>query len=232
MHDILVQDAAQGQESALITLDQSKAYYLVSHKILLDKLGLLGFQPQALEIMASFLDNRKQFVQVDGFRSQNLLVGPSSVVQCSVLSCALYLVFILDLPHLFHTETHTPEQYRQCKQVNVKTFIDDAYTKVNKQENKDLKQTILETLSKVEDYTRANQLSLNADKTKIVLMTKDKYYKEKFHVILDNKEVRHQKQATVLGNLLPENLTWEAHVSKNLVPALRNRIRTIRLHSH
>ena len=77
--------------------------------------------------------------------------------------------------------------------------------------------------------TRANQLSLNSDKTQILLMTKDQSYKDKFQVILNNKIIKHQKEATVLGNLISENLTWEAHVIKKLIPALRNRIRTMRL---
>ena len=60
LHDILVEDNTNGQEAALI-INQSKAYNLVSHKLLLKKLEIIGFQPQTLRIMKSFLENRKQY---------------------------------------------------------------------------------------------------------------------------------------------------------------------------
>ena len=102
--------------------------------------------------MKSFLEN--QYVQVDGFQSANLLVGPNSVVQGSVLSCALYLVFILDLPELFHSEKHDPIQDRKYQQTSIKTFIDDTFLKINKENNKEMETTILENMKKIEEYTR------------------------------------------------------------------------------
>ena len=99
--------------------------------------------------MKSFLENRKQYVQVDRFRSENLMVGPNSVVQGSVLSCTLYLIFILDLPELFHKEKHDPIHDRNCSKTSIKTFIDDTYLKVNKENNKDLKTTVGENMEKI-----------------------------------------------------------------------------------
>ena len=215
LHDNLMEDDTKGQESALLILDQSKAYNLVSHDLLLKKLEIIGFQPQALRIMKSFLENRKQYVQVDGFRSENLMVGPNSVVQGSVLSCTLYLIFILDLPELFHNEKHDPIQDRNCKKTSIKTFIDDTYLKANKEPNKDLTTTVRENMDKMEEYTKGNQLALNSEKTKIILFTKDKEYKDNFSITLNNKEVKHQNEALILGNIFSENLTWESHIKKD-----------------
>ena len=66
VHDWLVETMAEEKDAALIILDQSKAYDLVSHVILIHKLEILGFRNQATKIMSSFLSNRKQSVQVEG----------------------------------------------------------------------------------------------------------------------------------------------------------------------
>ena len=123
-----------------------------------------------------------------------MAVGPNSLVKRSVLSCTLYLVFILDLPELFHEEKHEPIQDRNCKETSIKTFIDDTYLKANKEINKELKTTIQEKMAKIEEYTRGNKLALNSDKTQIVLFTKDQEYKDKFKITPNNKEIRHKKK--------------------------------------
>ena len=139
LHDLLMEDLETGQESVLLVLDQSKAYYCVSHEILLDKLTMIGFQPQAAEIMSSFLSSRKQFVQIEGKISEKLDIGPNSVIQGLTLSCILFLIYILDMPVIFHSKSHKPEEYRKCSEVNIKTFVDDSYVKAKKKTTRHLK---------------------------------------------------------------------------------------------
>ena len=43
LHDSLIEDLKNDKDTALLVLDQSKAYDLVNHKILLDKFRILGF---------------------------------------------------------------------------------------------------------------------------------------------------------------------------------------------
>ena len=148
MHDQLIQDLQEGKEGALILLDQSKTYDLVDHVILIEKMRIPGFHPQALKILQSFLSNRQKYVQVKAKTSDKLLIGPNSVIQGSTLSCVLYLMYILDLPEIFHSEKHSPEEYRNCSKTNVKTFVDDGYLRTLKKEDKTLKELIKETMEK------------------------------------------------------------------------------------
>ena len=148
LHDLLVEECHSGRESALIVLDQSKAYDCISHPKLLGKIEILGFQPQAQKIMQSFLSQRKQFVQIQAHRSEKLDIGPNSVIQGSTLSCVLFLIYILDMPEIYHEIKHNPQQYRQCNQANLKTFVDGAYIKANKKNNQTLKETIQQTMDK------------------------------------------------------------------------------------
>ena len=148
LQDLLVEDTANGREAVLIALDQSKAYNLVYHPLLLANMRLLGFKQQSINIMTNFLSDRKQFVQIEGRRSEKLLIGPNSVIQGSTLSCMLYLIYILDFPELFHSEKHKPAEYRECPKTNLKTLIDDAYLKTLKENNKTFQETVYETMEK------------------------------------------------------------------------------------
>ena len=120
------QHFANEKDTALIILNQSKAYEIVDHTILLQKLEIVGFQPQEIRIMKSSID-KKQLVQIEDRRSEPLLTGPVSVAQGSTLSCAFFLLYILDLSDMFHQENHDPLQYRNCDHTGAKTFEDDAY---------------------------------------------------------------------------------------------------------
>ena len=101
-HDKLVQLVTQGVEAALIILNQSKAYDVVSQKLLLRKLKVIRFDNQAMKVMENFLSEKKQFFQVEGQCFQKLLTRPQSVIQGSSLNCIMFLIFILDMPGLFH----------------------------------------------------------------------------------------------------------------------------------
>ena len=79
------------------------------------------------------------------------------------------------------------------------------------------------------EYTTANRLAINPEKTQIMLQTNDQTIKDKFTVTLNGKEIRHKKEIIVLGNLLSDSLTWDAHVKKILLSSLRNRVRTLRM---
>ena len=170
-------------DSALICLDQSKAYEIVNHQILLRKLTAIGFTRQATEIMKSFLSERKQYVQIQAMKSESLLTGPQSIVQGSSISCVLFLIYVLDLPQIFHDQSHTPEENLNCKQPNAKTFVDDigiVVTKPKNNDSKSMKELVGQTMDRVAEYTTANRLLLNQEKSLIMLVTKNKELKSNF----------------------------------------------------
>ena len=56
--------------------------------------------------MESYFKDRKQFVLLEGKKSQKLSVGPRSVIQGSTMSTCMFLLYVLDLPDLFHKKLH------------------------------------------------------------------------------------------------------------------------------
>ena len=132
IHYALLQDLIHDKDSVLLVLDQSKAYNLVDHEILLRKMAAIGFDIRAIQLMKAYLSERKQYVQLQGFDSETLTVGPQSVTHGLTLSCTLYVIYILDMPTLFHGGTrHTPGEQRNCGQDDFKTFVDDNLVKVS-----------------------------------------------------------------------------------------------------
>ena len=89
------------KEVAAIALDQSCAYNLIDHKILIAKIKLLAFQPSAIEWYTDYLSNQSQQVYTDGAYSNSLHIDAKYVIQGSVMLHMMYLIYILDLPLLF-----------------------------------------------------------------------------------------------------------------------------------
>ena len=60
-------------DSVFIQLNQSKAYDVFDHDLLLQKMSVLGFNTKTLNIFKSYLSERLQYVVVDSFESDKLL---------------------------------------------------------------------------------------------------------------------------------------------------------------
>ena len=239
LYEMLLFSLEKGETAAFIQLDQSKAYDVISHHILLQKMKALGFNKKTINIFTSYLGDRKQYVSVDSFSSDTLLVGPQSVTQGSTLSCVMYLIFILDITQIHHAVRHDPNEYRicsgqssqkysQCKQTNAKTYVDGNLMRTIPKPNQSLQEAVLQTLERIETYTNANKLALNPEKSRIMIISKDNVLKNEFQVTIGGKVLRHQKKLMVLGNLFTEDLTWDLHVNTVVIPALTNRARTLK----
>ena len=228
VYDRLLTAMENGKDSAFMQLDQSKAYNVIDHDILLEKMKYLGFNSKTVRIFMNYMSDRKQYVEVQSFPSERLLVGPRSVTQGSTLSCIMYLIYIMDITQIFHQKPHNPEQYKDCNKTNAKSFVDDNLLHVQTNPNQDIKPAITETMGVIEDYMNANLPALNADKTKIMLISTNDNIKKHFNISIGGKDLMHQPTLTVLGNVFTEDLRWEKHVETIVIPSLANRMRTLK----
>lgn len=99
----IVRDLDSGYLVDAIYLDFSKAFDVISHAVLLDKLDALGLPPLVLGWIHSFLCGRMMHVSVDG-RSSTQREVLSGVPQGSVLGPLLFILYVNSLGVRFSCE--------------------------------------------------------------------------------------------------------------------------------
>ena len=165
--------------------DLSKAFDSVDHNILARKMNAYGIQEEALALLISYLENRKQRVYWKGKISEwkNISKG---VPQGSILGPILFIIYINDLPGNVSAEA-------MC------LYADDTSLVNRSSDLEHLNQKTGDTLKNAEEWFKNNNLQLNINKTKILT----------FHTgaLVDRNE-----SAKFLGITLTETLNWREHI--------------------
>ena len=137
-----------------VFLDLRKAFDVVSHDILIDKLRKLGINNKALDWFISYLNNRQQYVDINGKHSTKRLID-ISVIQGSILGPILFICFINDL-HLatdLLTLLFADDTAAIDSDIDLPTLID----RVNGE------------IQKIANWFRANRMAVNVTKTKYIV---------------------------------------------------------------
>lgn len=137
-----------------IYLDLKKAFNTVNHEILLDKLNHYGIRGNIHKWFKSYLNNRMQFVQVDGLNSKyrNIQTG---VPQGSVLGPLLFLIYVNDIQYSI---PKSPDS-------QVMLFADDTNVLLFANDEKQLMRMCKEYVNQLYIWFCCNKLTLNIMKT-------------------------------------------------------------------
>ena len=146
--------------NGLILADFQKAFDLVDHGIMIQKLQIYGLEETSLELLRSYLSDRKQRTVIGNVysSSQSLAHG---VPQGSVLAPLLFLIFINDLAETMPSKT------------SVDIFADDTTLSASAPftDITGLCAKLCESTRALESWTKNNRFKLNTGKTKSMVVS-------------------------------------------------------------
>ena len=204
-----------GKFVGCLMVDFRKAFNLVDHNILLQKLKLYKCDESSLSWFNSYLSNRTQRVSMNNKCSDSEQIS-FGVPQGSILGPLLFLIFINDLPlALKHAVT------------SIDLYADDTTVYDIQSSMETLQRNLQNLLILLNKWCRENGMVINTDKTKVMLITsRQKRYKlqnDSLFLNSDGVDLKLSSNEKILGVQIEENLIWNGHfqyISKKIASSL------------
>lgn len=180
-----------------IFLDQSKAFDLVNHKILLEKLHCMGIRHKELNFINNYLSERQQYVQI-GNSVSNLKNISTGVPQGSTLGPLFYLLYTNDL--------------KNCHELKDVMYADDLSLFFASENIDELYSVVNDNLKKIHTWFCANELKLNSSKSKYLFFTNGKQTHEA-ELKIGNNVISKSNNIKLLGINIDSKLTFSNHIN-------------------
>ncbi|MCU7800963.1 MAG: reverse transcriptase family protein [gamma proteobacterium symbiont of Lucinoma myriamae] len=189
-----------GEVIGAIFFDLRKAFDVVDHELLLQKLSFYKFSNLSLNWVKSYLANRKQCI-VERDISSLLQTVKSGVPQGSVLGPVLFLLFINDMP-LFTSE------------VCVDVYADDTTMHAASKNYKTVENKLQVGANGFKNWCRTNKMYIHLQKTmQMTIGTRRNLTRtEQIKVYLDNDLIQTVNDQKLLGVIIDNSLSWDKQI--------------------
>ena len=190
----------------IVLLDFSKAFDLINHIILLEKLQAFGISAPILRWMAAFLLDRTQRVKI-GNNYSHTGHPNGGVPQGTICGPKCFMMYINNL------STPVPS-YK---------YVDDSTLfEICEMNSISLMQ---ESVDIAAEWTKNNDMKINSEKSKemIISYTHGNLGNEVPNILIEGKVVERVDHVKLLGITLSNDLTWKRHVD-NIVKKVGKRI--------
>jgi len=146
----------KNKQTNILYLGFAKAFDIVDHVILIEKLKWYGVTGQLLDWFSDYLKDRSQRVVIDGAASERLPVS-SGVPQGSLGGPLLFVIFINDLPDVIHEQTSTA-LYADTKLHRTILSVKDCAI-------------LQQDLTSLNTWSHESNMKFNASKCKVLTIT-------------------------------------------------------------
>ena len=199
--DDLFSNINKGETSLAAFIDLRKAFDTVNFDILSNKLEIAGIRSGTLAWCKNYLFNRNQRTLANGYVSDRRQVT-CGVPQGSVFGPLLFLVYINDL-------------VLALDNCGVKLYADDTVLYQSGINVQDASIKLQKSLDLFCVWSEANKLSINVNKTKLMVFgSRSKVKKAKnVKVYMKNKLLQKVPTFKYLGIILDSMLTYNHHIS-------------------
>ena len=198
----ILQAKESNHHSASVFLDLSKAFNTLNYEVLLRKLDRYGIRGITNEWLKSYLSNRSLRTKINVASNKivyserfNITYG---MAQGSCPGPLLFVLFCNDIHLLLIYDTLT-------------LFADDTTLFNHYQNRKFLSFMMTHDMSLLDDWFRANQLSLNLSKTVSMLFWPNG---KELNIDMDGYIIPQVTHTQFLGILLDEELLWLAYINR------------------
>ena len=185
----------KGENICVLFMDLSKAFDTINHDLLLAKLKAYGFSTNALDLMCSYLKNRKQSVQINNNFSSAKNVY-ASIFQGSIDGPLLFNLFINDSV-LCLTDTFLSNYADNNNLYNIGKDRDT------------IKNLLRKDFRALTEWFIDNCMVLNQKKCHYMCIGRNTE-NDKFE--FDNLLLENSKEEVVLGVTIDNKLTFDSHI--------------------
>ena len=229
-----------GKITFILQTDLSSCFDTIDHRIHIDKLNHYGIRDIELEIIKSYLAKRHFFVEVDTFRSDLQQSLDTSIVQGSILSAILYLIYTNEIPllskvmkdnQLYNKITdNTKNMTFEANNYNniihfILNYIDDSSNIISHNDKDILINYLTEYYIVLEFYYNKNKLLINADKTVLLTSCSNNLRKLANQIQFQAGKflIKQKSKIKILGYILNNTLTHDSYIN-NIISKVNYKI--------
>ena len=192
-------------------LDLRKAFQVMNHRILLNKLKNAGITGTAIQWFVSYLTDRKQYVCCNGYSSDVLSVK-EGVPQGSVLGPTLFSIY--------YDSVHSVITNSSCK-----LFADDTEIHSSVSDIGSAVDNVNEDLVSIEKWLKENEMVTHPKKSEVMKIGSRPALMNTGDVVikLNNQILKEVSTYKYFGVLLDNQLIWKDHllyICKRIYPKL------------
>lgn len=194
----------EGKKTLAVFLDLAKAFDTVPHELLLEVLHTYGIRGPVLNVLSSYLIDRKQVVKIGDVVSDPLKIK-IGIPQGTVLGPILFILYINSL-----TNMRVPNGM-------LLSYADDTVVVFSGDSWQSVKQYMIDGLISIKTWLETFKLTLNVTKTKYIAFSITSANRPDFdHVNIENFDngICEVDFIKYLGIMIDKNLKWDHHINK------------------